>query len=47
MRGEIISFTSSKNKRFTQELKTLESQIKKNETEFYLNNDPEKLHNLN
>lgn len=46
IRGEIISYTSSKTKRHTRELRTLENQIKKAEIEIYNNNDPEKLHNL-
>jgi len=42
IRGESISYTSSKTKRHNQELRTLENQIKKAETEIYNNNDPEK-----
>lgn len=46
IRGEIISYTSSKTKQNNQELRTLENQIKKAETEIYNNYDPVKLHNL-
>lgn len=46
IRGEIISYTSSKTKRYNQELQALENQIKRAETEMNIDNDPEKLHNL-
>ena len=46
IRGEIISYTSSKTKRHNQELRVLENQIKKAEDEFYRDNDPGKLQNL-
>uniref|UniRef100_A0A3B5R0Z3 Reverse transcriptase domain-containing protein n=1 Tax=Xiphophorus maculatus TaxID=8083 RepID=A0A3B5R0Z3_XIPMA len=47
IRGEIISYSSNKNKQYNQELKLLERQIKSSEAEVYQSNDQTKLHKLN
>lgn len=46
IRGEIISYTSNKNKQYKQEIQLLEKQIKSIESEFYQDKDPKKLQNL-